>query len=100
MRIEFCGVFHYADDGIDIDFPDVPCAVTCAYSREEAFKMAEEVLEIVLHGTQYKNLPIATPRDLIKCDDTSEVVDIAISMNVDRGVLYGPSVVEIQSRTD
>lgn len=93
MRIKFCSVFHYADDGIDIYFPDIPNAITCSYSKEEAVKMEEDVLELVLHGTQHKDLPNATPRKYITCDEKSEIVDIAITMKVEKGILYGNHVV-------
>lgn len=56
--------------------------------------MAEDVLELVLHGTRYKDLPIATPQECIPCDEHSEIVDISISMKVDNGILYGNHVVE------
>ena len=32
-------VFDYADDGITIDFPDLPGCMPCAFSTEEAVKM-------------------------------------------------------------
>ena len=46
-----------------VTFPDVPEAVVCAESREEAFAKAPEVLELVLRGyrSEHRPLPIPSP---------------------------------------
>ena len=45
---EFVAVLDYAEDGINITFPDIPEAISCADTTKEAMKNAEEVLGLVL----------------------------------------------------
>ena len=37
-------IFDYAEDGISISFPDLPGCFSCAWSDEEALRMAREAL--------------------------------------------------------
>ena len=52
-----------------VTFPDVPEAVVCAESREEAFARAPEVLELVLRGyrSEHRPLPIPSAIDGAPC---------------------------------
>ncbi len=40
----FPAIFTY-DDGISVEFPDLPGCVTCGDTAEEAFRMAQDALE-------------------------------------------------------
>lgn len=62
----FPAIFEYADDGINISFPDLEDCFTCANSTEEALEMAEEVLRLVLKGREEDNEPIPEPSSLEK----------------------------------
>ena len=39
-------IFDYAEDGISIEFPDLPGCLSCADTEEEAIKMAKEALNL------------------------------------------------------
>ena len=49
LVIKYYAIFEFESDGINVYFPDVPEAFTCAYSVREAILMAKEVLELTLH---------------------------------------------------
>ena len=95
MRLQYSAIFQYDSDGINISFPDIPKAITCAYSWCEAIHMAKEVLELVLHGERITTLPTATPKERIACDEATEIVDIAIIMRVKNGILYGYNIKDL-----
>ena len=44
-----------------VTFPDVPEAVVCAGSEEEALARAPEVLALVLHGYRTEHRPMPIP---------------------------------------
>ena len=60
-------IFTYEDDGISVEFPDLPGCLTCVDATEEAIKMAKEALGLHLYGIEEENetLPVASNiRDL------------------------------------
>ena len=60
-------IFTYEDDGISVEFPDLPGCLTCADTTEEAIKMAKEALVLHLYGIEEENetIPVASNiRDL------------------------------------
>ncbi|MEG0496117.1 MAG: type II toxin-antitoxin system HicB family antitoxin [Eubacterium sp.] len=67
-RYEFIAVFNYADDGISIEFPDLPGCLPCADTTEEAFKHAREAMGLHLWGMEqdHENVPEPTPLEEIK----------------------------------
>lgn len=91
--ISYQAILKKDGDCIDITFPDVPGAFTCAYSKSEAILMAKEVLELVLHKKKVTDLPIPSIVNTIKCDNTALEV-ISITMHEENGVLYGNDIVE------
>ena len=50
----FIAVFEYAEDGINITFPDLPGCISCAEAEnmEEALKNAKEALGLYLFGME------------------------------------------------
>ncbi len=75
-------IFDYADDGISIEFPDLPGCLPCANSTEEAFHNAKEALALHLYGMEKDNDFIPEPTDIrnIKHDNNQSVVMIEIWM--------------------
>lgn len=63
-RYSFIAVFHYADDGISISFPDLPGCLPCASTEEEAFKNAQEALGLHLWGMEEDEEKIPAPTSL------------------------------------
>ena len=67
--------FYYDDDGISIEFPDLPGCLPCAGSSEEAFRNAKEALGLHLYGMEQDGdvIPPPTPvKDL--CPDYGGVI--------------------------
>lgn len=95
MNIKYAAIFEYEQDGINILFPDIPSAFTCAYSRDQAIEMAKEVLDIVLHGLKCEELPIPSSKEKIVVAENEEVVEIDIEMGIKDGVLFGYDVIEL-----
>ncbi|MBN1071181.1 type II toxin-antitoxin system HicB family antitoxin [Clostridium botulinum] len=59
----FPAIFTYDDDGISIEFPDLPGCLSCADTTDEALKMAKEALALHLYGMEEDNesIPKDTP---------------------------------------
>ena len=53
--------FYFDDDGISIEFPDLPGCLPCAHSQEEAFKNAKEAMGLHLYGMEKDGDPIPAP---------------------------------------
>ena len=98
QKITYNATFEYAEDGINILFPDIPGAISCAFDRDEAMFMAKDVLELVLHGSKFSELPKAT--DFSSAQDKVEIIPITIEMELKDGVLYGANVIERQNQAD
>ncbi len=63
----FPAFFYYDDDGISIEFPDLPGCLPCAKTSDEAFHNAKEALGLHLFGMEQDSdaIPMPTPiRDL------------------------------------
>ena len=59
-------IFDYADDGISVEFPDLPGCLPCAHNSEEAFKNAKEALGLHLWGMEQDGDPIPEPTPVEK----------------------------------
>ncbi|ACD23149.1 HicB family protein [Clostridium botulinum] len=59
----FPAIFTYDNDGISIEFPDLPGCLSCADTTDEAIKMAKEALALHLYGMEEDNesIPKDTP---------------------------------------
>lgn len=73
-------VFHYADDGVSIEFPDLPGCLPCAETTEEAYENAKEALGLHLWGMEqdHEEIPEPTPANRIKTEpgDAMALVDV------------------------
>lgn len=56
-------VFYCDEDGISINFPDLPGCYPCADTMEEAVKNAREALGLHLYGMEKDNDDIPEPTD-------------------------------------
>jgi len=59
-------ILNYADDGISIEFPDLPGCLPCAFSTSEAIKNAKEAMGLHLYGMERDNEEIPEPTDISK----------------------------------
>lgn len=71
-RYIYPAVFDYADDGISVEFPDLPGAFTCGDTDEEALRMAKDCMALHLYGLETDGDEIPEP---------TRAADIAVSEN-------------------
>ena len=56
--------FTYEDDGISIEFPDLPGRLPCGKTESEAFANAKEAMGLHLFGMEQDNEPIPVPSSI------------------------------------
>ncbi len=78
----FPAFFYFDDDGISIEFPDLPGCLPCAHSQEEAFRNAKEALGLHLYGMERDNdlIPEPTPVAQLTPDEGGVVVLVEVFM--------------------
>ncbi|EFU43938.1 hypothetical protein PVOR_01995 [Paenibacillus vortex V453] len=59
--MKYPAIFTYADDGISVEFPDLPGALTCGDTDEEALYMAKDCLALHLYGMETDGDEIPAP---------------------------------------
>lgn len=66
--MQYVAKFYKDDDGIGVEFPDVPGAYTCADSLEDAMDMAKEALNGVLRSMldRHDPLPVAKTKPSVE----------------------------------
>lgn len=91
---EFIAIFDYEDDGINIYFPDIEEAISCAKDTKEALKNAKEVLELTLYNREKDKIkiPEPTPLEKIKCKENEKTVAISVWMPLVRNEMEEQSV--------
>ena len=57
-------ILNYSENGISIEFPDLPGCLPCASTSEEAAKNAKEAMGLHLWGMEKDNDPIPEPTDI------------------------------------
>ncbi|ADI02719.1 MAG TPA: type II toxin-antitoxin system HicB family antitoxin [Syntrophothermus lipocalidus] len=69
-------IFDYANDGISVEFPDLPGCYTCGDTDEEALYMAKEALALHLYGLEEDGcaIPDPSPANTIKAEPNQVVV--------------------------
>lgn len=74
--------FYYDDDGISIEFPDLPGCLPCASTSEEAFKNAKEALGLHLFGMECDGdlIPPPTPVKDLHPNDGAIVAMVEVFM--------------------
>ena len=60
----FPAVFECAEDGVNVTFPDIENCFTCGQDREEAVKMAQDVLPLMLCEMEDNHEPIPKPSNI------------------------------------
>lgn len=59
-------ILEYNNDGISVEFPDLPGCFTCGNTTEEAINNAKEALGLHLYGMEQDNDPIPNPSSITK----------------------------------
>lgn len=78
----FPAFFYYDDDGISIEFPDLPGCLPCADSTESAFENAREALGLHLYGMEQDGevVPEPSPIHDLKPDEGGTIAMIDVFM--------------------
>ncbi|MEV5028533.1 type II toxin-antitoxin system HicB family antitoxin [Paenibacillus sp. LPE1-1-1.1] len=71
-RYVYPAIFDYADDGISVEFPDLPGAFTCGDTDEEALRMARECMALHLYGME---------RDFDIIPQPTRLIDVKLAAN-------------------
>lgn len=83
-RYAYVAVFSYDEDGISIEFPDLPGCLSCADKddTEEALKNAEEVLALFIWSMEQDGdpFPEPTPASAISLDANQTATLIEVFM--------------------
>lgn len=74
--------FYFDDDGISIEFPDLPGCLPCAHSQEEAFRNAKEAMGLHLYGMEQDGdpIPAATPISQLTPEDGAVLAMVEVFM--------------------
>jgi predicted RNase H-like HicB family nuclease len=85
-KYSFVAIFDYSEDGISISFPDIPEAISCAKTTEEALKYAEEVLGLCLVSREddEEEIPCPTELENINPEKNQRTVIITVWMPLAR----------------
>lgn len=90
----FPAFFYFDEDGISIEFPDLPGCLPCAATQEEAFRNAKEALGLHLYGMEQDHDPIPepTPVHQLAPEDGAVVAMIEVFMPAVRERINNKSV--------
>ena len=79
-------VFSFDDDGISVEFPDLPGCLTCGNNEDDALRMAKDAMGLHLYGMEKDHDDIPTPSGLseIKTESNQAVILIDVWMPVIR----------------
>lgn len=79
-KYSFPAIFYYDEDGISIEFPDLPGCLPCAATSAEAFHNAKEALFLHLSGMKQDQEPIPspTPIDQLHPEANGEIAMIEV----------------------
>lgn len=79
-------IFSFDDDGISVEFPNLPGCLTCGNSEDEAIRMAKEAMGLHLYGMERDNDEIPVPKTIadIKTEDNQAVILVDVWMPVVR----------------
>ena len=78
----FPAFFYFDQDGIAIEFPDLPGCLPCAQTEEEAFANAKEALGVHLFGMEQdgEEIPEPTPINQLCPEKDAAIVMIEVFM--------------------
>ncbi|MCD8028792.1 MAG: type II toxin-antitoxin system HicB family antitoxin [Erysipelotrichaceae bacterium] len=78
-KLIYPSIFLKEDDGITITFPDLPGCISCAYSYEEAYNNAKEVLELYLED-YVDSFPRPSKVEDIHLEKNEDIAHIELDM--------------------
>ncbi|MDM5276190.1 type II toxin-antitoxin system HicB family antitoxin [Paenibacillus silvae] len=76
---QYYAIFNFADDGINVSFPDLPGCLTYGHILEEALIMAKDALGLYLDGEPVEELPLPqTIPELSNPNDKAYLIEASI----------------------
>ncbi len=87
MTIKYFAKLRPVENGFVITFPDVPGCFTCAFTRDEAEPLSQEVLSLTFHGHSPDDLPAASSAEEIELEEGQELMEISAEMELVDGML-------------
>ncbi len=93
-RYIYSAIFEFNDDGISVEFPDLPGCLTCGDTIEEATQNAKEALGLHLYGMEQDedDIPKPTPVTKIKPKPNQVVMLVEVWMPVFRDAIENKAV--------
>lgn len=90
----FPAIFTYAEDGVSIEFPDLPGCLPSADSTEEAIMNAKEAMALHLYTSEQDNeaIPQPTPVNKLTTRDNQAIVLIDVWMPIYRDAIENKSI--------
>ena len=87
-------VFSFDDDGISVEFPDLPGCLTCGNNEDDALRMAKDALGLHLYGMERDHDVIPSPSSLneIKTESNQAVILIDVWMTLVRDEIENRAV--------
>ncbi|WP_405170400.1 type II toxin-antitoxin system HicB family antitoxin [Paenibacillus sp. FSL H8-0280] len=78
---QYYAIFNFAEDGINVTFPDLPGCITCGESIDEALVMAKEALELFLDGEPVEDIlpPQSIMSELLNSKDKAYLIEANIT---------------------
>lgn len=82
-------IFTIDDDGVSIEFPDLPGCIPCASDLDEAVNNSKEALALHLFGMEEDNLEIPDPTSIkdIKLDKNQTLMLVEVYMPLYRDAI-------------
>lgn len=93
-RYIYPAIFEYNDDGISVEFPDLPGCLTCGDTTEEASYNAREALALHLYGMEQDNDVIPEPTKVtgINLEENQAIVLVEAWMPLFRDAIENKAV--------
>lgn len=90
----FPAILSYDDDGISVEFPDLPGCLTCGDTTEEALKMAKEALGLHIYGMEEDCdlIPEPTTINNLKLDTNEIPALIEVVMPIHRKAIENQAI--------
>ena len=90
----FPAIFDFADDGISIEFPDLPGCLPSAHNVEDAVKNAKEALALHLYNMENdeETIPNPTHVEKLKPQDNQAVLLVEVWMPIHRNAIENKAV--------
>ena len=76
----YVAVLSYDDDGISIEFPDIPGCLSCADTTEEAVNNAKEALGLHMWSMEKDNDEIPIPTDVSNLDLNKNQIPLMVEV--------------------